>query len=139
MGWLVGLSRLDPIRVNMANSDMVTASHARFVVKLQTTCGWQHCIGLVKLKPGALGNGALFLALQLTLTRLRQSLLQRTGGDRVMTQVLAPISQFGLGSLLRYAKKSQFVTGIFSIPDSFPITSISWAVPVILAKPNITI
>jgi transposase len=93
-------TRLYPNRVDVANADMVIASHARLVGKSQTTYDWQHYIDLVQRKPGALRNGAPFLDLPLPLLRLRQSLLRHTGGDRVMAQVLAAVPQFGLESVL---------------------------------------
>jgi transposase len=93
-------TRLYPSRVDVANADMVIASHARLVGKSQTTYDWQHYIDLVQRKPGALRNGAPFLDLPLPLLRLRQSLLRHTGGDRVMAQVLAAVPQFGLESVL---------------------------------------
>jgi transposase len=93
-------TRLYPGRVDVANADMVIASHARLVGKSQTTYDWQHYIDLVQRKPGALRNGAPFLDLPLPLLRLRQSLLRHTGGDRVMAQVLAAVPQFGLESVL---------------------------------------
>jgi transposase len=54
-------TRLYPSRVDVANADMVIASHARLVGKSQTTYDWQHYIDLVQRKPGALRNGAPFL------------------------------------------------------------------------------
>jgi transposase len=93
-------TRLYPNRVDVANAEMVIASHARLVGKAQTTYDWQHYIDLVQRKPGALRNGAPFLDLPLPLLRLRQSLLRHTGGDRVMAQVLAAVPQFGLESVL---------------------------------------
>jgi transposase len=93
-------TRLYPNRVDVANADMVIASHARLVGKAQTTYDWQHYIELVQRKPGALRNGAPFLDLPLPLLRLRQSLLRHTGGDRVMAQVLAAVPQFGLETVL---------------------------------------
>jgi transposase len=93
-------TRLYPNRVDVANAEMVIASHARLVGKSQTTYDWQHYIDLVQRKPGALRNGAPFLDLPLPLLRLRQSLLRHTGGDRVMAQVLAAVPQFGLESVL---------------------------------------
>jgi transposase len=93
-------TRLYPNRVDVANADMVIASHARLVGKSQTTYDWQHYIDLVQRKPGALRNGAPFLDLPLPLLRLRQSLLRHAGGDRVMAQVLAAVPQFGLEYVL---------------------------------------
>jgi transposase len=93
-------TRLYPNRVDVANADMVIASHARLVGKSQTTYDWQHYIDLVQRKPGALRNGAPFLDLPVPLLRLRQSLLRHTGGDRVMAQVLAAVPQSGLEAVL---------------------------------------
>ena len=45
-------------------------------------------------------NGAPFLDLPAPLLRLRQMLLKRDGGDRVMAQVLAVVPQAGLEAVL---------------------------------------
>ena len=63
------------------------ASHTRQFNSAQTVYDWQHYIDLVQRKPGALRNGAAFLDLPAPLLRLRQMLLKREGGDRVMAQV----------------------------------------------------
>ena len=84
----------------VAAADAVVASHARLPGSGQTTYDWQHYIDLVQRKPGALRNGTPFLDLPAPLLRLRQSLLRHPGGDRVMAQVLAVVSQAGLEPVL---------------------------------------
>lgn len=76
------------------------ASHTRQFNSAQTVYDWQHYIDLVQRKPGALRNGAPFLDLPAPLLRLRQMLLKREGGDRVMAQVLAVVPQAGLEAVL---------------------------------------
>lgn len=61
---------------------------------------WRHYLPLIERKPGALRNGAPFADLPAPLQRLRQVLLKRPGGDRVMAQVLAAVPRFGLEAVL---------------------------------------
>jgi hypothetical protein len=66
----------------------------------ETRYDWQHYIPLLLRKPGALRNGAPFADMPEPLQRLRQGLLRRPGGDRVMAQVLAIVPQAGLDAVL---------------------------------------
>ena len=61
---------------------------------------WHHYIELVQRKPGALRNGAPFADIPVPLQRLRQGLLRREGGDRVMAQVLSCVPKAGLEAVL---------------------------------------
>jgi len=51
-------------------------------------------------KPGALRNGAPFKTMPEVLQTLQRHLLRHTGGDRVMTQVLAAVPVHGLEAVL---------------------------------------
>ena len=93
-------TRLYPNRVDVVAQDAIVASHTRLTNRGQTSYDWQHYIELVQRKPGALRNGTPFLDLPPALLRLRQSLLRHAGGDRVMAQVLAMVTQFGLDAVL---------------------------------------
>jgi hypothetical protein len=61
---------------------------------------WQHYIPLIERKPGALRNGAPFADMPEPLQSLKRGLMRRTGGDRVMAQVLAAVPVAGLDALL---------------------------------------
>ena len=93
-------TRLYPQRVDVVADDHLVASHSRQFNSGQTVYDWQHYIDLVQRKPGALRNGAPFLDLPAPLLRLRQMLLRRAGGDRVMAQVLAVVPKAGLEAVL---------------------------------------
>ena len=93
-------TRLYPLRVDVVADDHLVASHSRQFNSGQTVYDWQHYIDLVQRKPGALRNGAPFLDLPAPLLRLRQMLLRRAGGDRVMAQVLAVVPKAGLEAVL---------------------------------------
>jgi hypothetical protein len=54
----------------------------------------------VQRKPGALRNGAPFADLPAPLQRLRQGLMRRMGGDKVMALVLAAVPTAGLEAVL---------------------------------------
>jgi len=71
--------------------DAVVARHDRLTSKGQTAYDWQHYIGLVERKPGALRNGAPFLDMPEELLQLRRSLMRYPGGDRVVADVLAAV------------------------------------------------
>jgi transposase len=93
-------TRLYPNRVDIADADTVVASHERLSERARISYDWQHYIALVQRKPGALRNGAPFADLPAPLQRLRQGLLRREGGDRVMAQVLAAVPAAGLEAVL---------------------------------------
>jgi transposase len=93
-------ARLYPSRVNIAAGDTIVASHERLSDRGRVSYDWQHYIALVQRKPGALRNGAPFADLPAPLQRLRQGLMQRTGGDKIMAQVLAAVPTAGLEAVL---------------------------------------
>ncbi|MDP3617707.1 MAG: IS21 family transposase [Rhodoferax sp.] len=93
-------TRLYPNRVDIADADNVVASHERLSDRGHIRYDWQHYIALVQRKPGALRNGAPFADLPAPLQRLRQGLMRRDGGDRVMAQVLAAVPTAGLEAVL---------------------------------------
>jgi hypothetical protein len=93
-------TRLYPSRVDIADAEQVVASHERLSDRGHIRYDWQHYIALVQRKPGALRNGAPFADLPTPLQRLRQGLMRREGGDRVMAQVLAAVPTAGLEAVL---------------------------------------
>ena len=93
-------TRLYPNRVDIADADVIVASHERLVDRGHVRYDWQHYIALVQRKPGALRNGAPFADLPAPLQRLRQGLMRHAGGDRVMAQVLAVVPTAGLEAVL---------------------------------------
>ena len=93
-------TRLYPGRVAVATGDAIVASHERLSDAGRVNYDWQHYIELVQRKPGALRNGAPFADMPVPLQRLRQGLLRRAGGDRVMAQVLACVPTAGLEAVL---------------------------------------
>ena len=92
--------RLYPDRVVIVDDQTVVAEHVRASDREHVVYDWQHYVPLVQRKPGALRNGAPFADLPETLQRLRQALIRRPGGDRVMAQVLAAVPTFGLEAVL---------------------------------------
>ena len=66
----------------------------------QTFYDWQHYIGLVQRKPGALRNGAPFKTMPAPLQELQRQLLKNPGGDRVMAQVLSAVPLHGVEAVL---------------------------------------
>ena len=93
-------TRLYPGRVAVATDDAVVASHERLSDTGRVNYDWQHYIDLVQRKPGALRNGAPFADMPVALQRLRHGLLRRSGGDKVMAQVLACVPTAGLEAVL---------------------------------------
>jgi transposase len=93
-------TRLYPERVDIADTDVIVASHERLADRGHIRYDWQHYIALVQRKPGALRNGAPFADLPAPLQRLRQGLMRHPGGDRVMAQVLAAVPTAGLEAVL---------------------------------------
>ena len=92
--------RLYPERIDIVAHDMRVARHPRSFSRQQTLYDWQHYIPLIERKPGALRNGAPFADMPEPLQRLRNLLLRREGGDRVMAKVLSAIAQFDLEAVL---------------------------------------
>ena len=92
--------RLYPAAIEIVVDGVKVARHARSFEREQTFYDWQHYIGLIEKKPGALRNGAPFETLPDPLKRLQGQLLRRAGGDRVMAQVLAAVPVHGLEAVL---------------------------------------
>ena len=93
-------TRLYPGRVDVVAGDALVASHERVLNRGQTVFDWQHYIELVQRKPGALRNGAPFADMPRPLAQLRHALMRHTGGDRVLSEVLALVPTAGLDTLL---------------------------------------
>ena len=93
-------TRLYPNAVVVVACDEIVARHERLSNAGETRYDWQHYIPLLLRKPGALRNGAPLADMPEPLQRLRQGLLRRPGGDRVMAQVLAIVPQAGLDAVL---------------------------------------
>ena len=93
-------TRLYPDRVGIVAGDAVVATHERLTERGQVCYDWQHYIGLVERKPGALRNGAPFADMPAALRQLKLGLMRHAGGDRVMAQVLAAVPSAGLDAVL---------------------------------------
>jgi len=93
-------ARLYPERIDIAQGDVMIASHARRANAGHVLYDWQHYIPLLERKPGALRNGAPFADMPAALQSLRQVLIKREGGDRVMARVLAAVPAHGLEPVL---------------------------------------
>ncbi|MCB0635734.1 MAG: IS21 family transposase, partial [Lewinella sp.] len=76
------------------------ARHRRCFERYQTVYDWQHYVGVLQRKPGALRNGAPFTEMPERLKTLQRHLLRHEGGDRVMAQVLAAVVSEGLEPVL---------------------------------------
>jgi len=92
--------RLYPERVEAHDEDGIVALHERSFERGEIRYDWRHYIALVERKPGALRNGAPFDGLPEALQRLRGALIKRSGGDRLMADVLACVPNHGLESVL---------------------------------------
>lgn len=92
--------RLYPDRIAIYADDACVASHVRLFDRDQVSYDWRHYLPLLERKPGALRNGAPFLTLPDELRDLQRHLLKRSGGDRVMVEVLASVPLFGLDKIL---------------------------------------
>ncbi|HEX8968626.1 MAG TPA: IS21 family transposase, partial [Chloroflexota bacterium] len=99
VGQMVTIRRY-PERIDLVAHDAVVASHARSIETNRTVYDWRHYIPLIERKPGALRNGAPFADMPQPLQRLRNLLLRREGGDRVMAKVLATVPKSGLENVL---------------------------------------
>jgi transposase len=92
--------RLYAERVELHDDSGLAAQHPRCFERGEVIYDWQHYLGLVERKPGALRNGAPFDALPEALQRLRRALLKRAGGDRLMAEMLACVPAHGLEEVL---------------------------------------
>lgn len=93
-------TRFYPNRVSIVAGDIHVASHDRLTERDHIRYDWQHYIPLVARKPGALRNGAPFADMPKPLQQLRQGLMRHTGGDKIMSQVLAAVPAAGLDAVL---------------------------------------
>jgi len=93
-------TRLYPTQLVVVVGEAVVARHDRLTNKGQTAYDWQHYIGLVERKPGALRNGAPFLDMPDELLQLRRSLMRYPSGDRVVADVLAAVPHAGIDAVL---------------------------------------
>ena len=92
--------RLYPDRVEAWDEDGCVAVHERSFDRGDVRYDWRHYLPLIERKPGALRNGAPFAELPEALQRLRSLLLRRSGGDRLMADVLACVPKRGLDAVL---------------------------------------
>jgi len=92
--------RIYPTELIVIADGREIARHRRSFERDHTFYDWQHYIGLIVKKPGALRNGAPFATMPEPLARLQQWLLRHPGGDRVMAQVLAAVPVHGLEAVL---------------------------------------
>jgi len=92
--------RVYPQRLVLVADAAVVAEHERSFNVDETIYDWQHYIGLVTIKPGALRNGAPFRSMPDALRILQRHLQRQPGGDRVMAQVLGAVPTHGLEAVL---------------------------------------
>ena len=92
--------RVYPFELAVVAEGREVARHERSFERDQTRYEWQHYIGLIVKKPGALRNGAPFATMPEPLVRLQGWLLKHPGGDRVMAQVLAAVPVHGLEAVV---------------------------------------
>jgi len=92
--------RAYPDQLVLVADGVEVTRHPRSFERDQTFYNWQHYISLVETKPGALRNGAPFKTMPAVLQTLQRHLLRHTGGDRIMTQVLAAVPIHGLNAVL---------------------------------------
>jgi transposase len=92
--------RLYAERVELHDDGGLVASHPRCFERGEVIYQWDHYLGLVERKPGALRNGAPFEGLPVALQQLRRALLKRPGGDRLMAEVLACVPGHGVEAVL---------------------------------------
>ena len=93
-------NKVEVVATERTGCERVVASHARLVDRGHTAYDWQHYIDLVQRKPGALRNGTPFMDLPAPLASLRQALMRREGGDRLMAEVLSLVPASGLDAVL---------------------------------------
>jgi hypothetical protein len=93
-------NKVEVVATERTGRERVVASHARLVDRGHTAYDWQHYIDLVQRKPGALRNGTPFMDLPAPLASLRQALMRREGGDRLMAEVLSLVPASGLDAVL---------------------------------------
>jgi transposase len=106
--------RLYPTQVVVVANNEIIARHQRLTGQQQVSFDWLHYIPLITRKPGALRNGAPFTSMPAPLLQLKERLLRRNGGDKVMAQVLATVPVAGLDAVL-VAVELVLESGVISI------------------------
>ena len=88
-------------RIMIVADDQVIATHTRCFGRCQTIFDPWHYIPILKVKPGALRNGAPFADWDLpaSLKQLKAAWLEREGGDREFVQLLLLIQDYGIESV----------------------------------------
>ncbi len=90
--------RLYHDRVVIVAEGNVVAEHVRHLRRAhdggRTIFDWHHYLGAVQRKPGALRNGAPFKTMPDGFRALQSILLQRSGGDREMVEILSLVLQY---------------------------------------------
>ncbi len=92
--------RLYATHIEIVAEGQKVARHERSFERDQTLYDWRHYVELIEKKPGALRNGAPFETMPEALKELQRHLLKRSGGDRVMAQLLAAVPVHGLARIL---------------------------------------
>jgi hypothetical protein len=90
--------RIYPQRIVIAAEGHILCEHGRIIERShhlpgRTVYDWRHYLAVIQRKPGALRNGAPFVAMPDAFRRLQGHLLRRVGGDREMAEILALVLQ----------------------------------------------
>ena len=90
--------RVYPARIVVVAEGQILCEHQRIIERShnlppRTSYDWRHYLAVIQRKPGALRNGAPFMALPEAFRQLQQHLLKRPGGDREMVDILALVLQ----------------------------------------------
>ena len=90
--------RVYPERIVVVAEGQILCEHQRIIERShnlppRTLYDWRHYLAVIQRKPGALRNGAPFMALPEAFRQLQQHLLKRPGGDREMVDILALVLQ----------------------------------------------
>jgi transposase len=96
----------------------VVAEHPRVFSRDHNSKGvtvydWRHYLAVVQRKPGALRNGAPFSELPRSFKQLQSVLMQRTGGDREMADILALVLHHD-EQLVEQAVSEAIASGVIS-------------------------
>jgi len=85
-------------RIRIVADDQIIAQHERCFKRDQTIFDPWHYVPILKMKPGALRNGAPFVDWDLpkALRQLKVAYLKREGGDREFVQLLLLIQDHGI-------------------------------------------
>jgi transposase len=88
-------------RIRIVANDQTIAEHVRCFGRCQTIFDPWHYVPILKVKPGALRNGAPFVNWDLpkALKQLKTAYLKREGGDREFVQLLLLIQDYGIESV----------------------------------------